>query len=248
MAVVVIYSSLLFIYFKHFNSSNFSNEQSVWGTFGDFFGGTLSPIIGIFSIYLTYKIISKQNEDSEQNEFKNMFQILFDTLPKAKESIVINRLEGQKAILKLNSELKKTYSRSYVINGQNSSNFQLNIEKAFYIIREDSKNSFDPFMKNLYNVLKFIDSYCLDARKEDYVDLLRVQFNTHELVFIFYNAIGSRDHSNFKNLLIKFNFLKEVIFSDEINEELLILYNIDLQKKPLIFRIFNYEMAITKFK
>lgn len=66
-----------------------------------FFGGTLGPIIGIFSIYLTCKIIYKQSEESDQNEFKNMFQILFQSLPVEKKEIAINKLSGDRGSAKV---------------------------------------------------------------------------------------------------------------------------------------------------
>jgi hypothetical protein len=51
--VILVYGILLYKYFSHFNSG-YSYENGDWGTFGDFLGGSLSPLIGIISIILTY--------------------------------------------------------------------------------------------------------------------------------------------------------------------------------------------------
>lgn len=246
LIVVIIYSTLLYIYFNHFDSSKFSDDNGKWGTFGDFFGGTLSPIIGIFSIYLTYKIIYKQSEESDQNEFKNMFQILFQSLPEEKKEITINKLTGDKAILKLNNDIELYYTMASEEDKNVIKNHQKNIENAFWNIQGDAKDSFGPFMKNLHNMLKFIDSYCAENRKNDYADLLRAQFNTHELLFIFYNSIGSTKHVQFKQRLKKFDFLKDIKDDEKIDANLRVLFNEHTSKKTISFSFFNYHITITE--
>ncbi|OJX49636.1 MAG: hypothetical protein BGO88_15505 [Flavobacterium sp. 38-13] len=246
LIVISIYSVLLYIYFNHFDSSKLSDDNDKWGTFGDFFGGTLSPIIGILSIYLTYKIIYKQSEESDQNEFKNMFQILFQSLPEEKKEISINKLVGDKAILKLNSDFKLYFEINSKKDSNIPKNHQKNIENSFLSIKGDAKDSFGPFMKNLHNMLKFIDSYCADNRKSDYADLLRAQFNSHELLFIFYNAIGSTKHSKFKNRLIKFDFLKDIKDDNSIDPDLRNLFKVKQSKYPINFSVWKYHIRIEK--
>lgn len=51
------------IYFYNFFSFNFSKEGNVWGTFGDYFGGVLGPVLSFILIYL----VVKEGIDSRKN-------------------------------------------------------------------------------------------------------------------------------------------------------------------------------------
>lgn len=46
----VVIVSVLGIYIHQFASTGMSNEQAVWGQFGDFVGGTVNPILGFLTL------------------------------------------------------------------------------------------------------------------------------------------------------------------------------------------------------
>lgn len=73
---VMIYSTLVItfviaIYIFNFFSHPISKETSDWGSFADYFGGILNPLIGIANllvfIYLTFQVSKIENERQASN-------------------------------------------------------------------------------------------------------------------------------------------------------------------------------------
>lgn len=250
--IIFVYVILLYKYFSHFNLG-YSNENGDWGTFGDFLGGSLSPLIGIISIILTYNIINNQSKESRQTEFKNMFQILFDSISD-KETIIERKgrpnLSGKKALLRINKDIESVYKSERRKNP--TDNALESFEKSFWSVYDDIKGSSSPYMKVLHNCLKVIDKHCLEERQEAYSSLLRAQLHPDELVFIFYNAIASDDFKSFKSRIEKYSILKDIA-GYELPTEL------KEQYKPSAFeenkkearkithynRVFSFEMKFT---
>ncbi|MCA6065805.1 putative phage abortive infection protein [Chryseobacterium sp. RG1] len=209
--VIIVYLILLLLYFIKFHAS-LSSSNEKWGTFGDFLGGSLSPLIGIISIVLTYNIINNQNKENRQSEFKYIFQILFDSVDIKRD--VIRRkfnnkdLKGIDAINRINKDIESTYNfeKKNNVTTDNLISFQT----SFWSVYDDINESSSPFMKVLHNCLKMIDKQCLDERKEEYASLLRAQLHSDELIFIFYNAIASDDFKAFKKRIEKYSILKDV--------------------------------------
>jgi len=205
--VIVIYAILLLMYLLHFNGG-LSNDTANWGTFGDFLGGALSPIIGIISVVLTYKIINNQNLQDNQTEFKYMFEILFNSINEKQKSIKWKKLKGDLALVRINNDMEKIFA------GLKQSRSKINslelMRKAFWSVHEDINRSSAPFMKNLHNCLKAIDNHCADNRKKEYADLLRAQLSKEELIFIFYNGLAHDNFKNFKARVEKYGILKDV--------------------------------------
>jgi hypothetical protein len=250
--VVLVYVILLYKYFSHFNSG-YSNQNGDWGTFGDFLGGSLSPLIGIISIILTYNIISNQSKESRQTEFKNIFQILFDSISD-KEKIVERKgrpnLSGRNAIFRINKDIESVY-KSEKKKNPTSNAIEL-FEKSFWSVYDDIKGSSSPYMKVLHNCLKAIDKHCIEARQEAYSSLLRAQLHPDELVFIFYNAIASDEFNDFKSRIEKYSILKDIA-GYELPQELRELYKPsafeedkkEIKKITQHNRVFSFEMKFT---
>lgn len=208
--VILVYGGLLTLYFKQFNQG-FSIKNDNWGTFGDFFGGSLSPLIGIISIVLTYNIINNQNKENRQSEFKYMFEILFDSIDQKREIIerkVRITLNGKKALNRINKDIKSVYEFQ---KRQNPALTDIQaFRNAFWSVYDDINASSSPYMKVLHNCLKTIDKNCVSERQEQYSSLLRAQLHADELIFIFYNGIAHDDFSNFKKRIEKYSLLKEI--------------------------------------
>jgi hypothetical protein len=249
--IILVYFILLFTYFSHFNSG-YSSENGDWGTFGDFLGGSLSPLIGIISIILTYIIINNQTKESRQTEFKNMFQILFDSIPE-KEKIIERKgrpnLAGKKALFRINRDIESVYKSEKKKNPND--NFHELFKKSFWSVYDDINGSSSPYMKVLHNCLKAIDEHCIEERQETYSSLLRAQLHPDELIFIFYNAIASDDFNNFKARIEKYSLLKDIA-GNKLPAELRDLYKsrafeeeILEGKKIYQNRVFRFEMKFT---
>lgn len=248
IVVISIYIILAIFYFNNFqNGISISNED--WGTFGDFFGGTLSPIIGIISIYLTYNIIYNQIKENKQSEFKYIFQILFDSLDTKRNSITWNQNNKSfteiKAIQRINSDIESLYS--YLKDKNKTKTDIENFQDAFWSIYEDINGSSSPYMKVIHNSLKSIDKNCLDERKEEYSSILRAQLNSDELIFIFYNSISTSNFKNFKNRIEKFSILKDVS-EYKFPEELKVLMGKKAFDEQSSLSIINRELKLKLLK
>ena len=67
-AVIAI---VFFFYFLNFNYNyNLSSNQSDWGTFGDFIGGTLNPILSFFSLIALLFTIALQSKELESTRIE----------------------------------------------------------------------------------------------------------------------------------------------------------------------------------
>lgn len=250
--VIVVYILLLCNYFIHF-SSGYSDKNDDWGTFGDFLGGSLSPLIGIITIILTYNIINNQSRESRQAEFKNIFQILFDSINN-KIDIVERKgrpnLSGKKAIFRINKDIESVY-KSEKRKNPNTDTLKV-FKNSFWSVYDDIKGSSSPYMKVLHNCLKAIDRHCIEERQETYSSLLRAQLSPDELVFIFYNAIASDDFEKFKLRIEKYSILKDV-YGYNFPQELRELYDPkafeedikEIKKITHQNRVFSFEMKFT---
>lgn len=109
-----LFGVVLALYLMEFNNG-FSNENSDWGTFGDFLGGTLNPIFGFLSLIAllltialqskelestrielersasaqekTEAALNKQSDTQQKQQFENTFFSLLDQHNKALEKI-----------------------------------------------------------------------------------------------------------------------------------------------------------------
>ncbi|GHT45408.1 hypothetical protein AGMMS49965_22320 [Bacteroidia bacterium] len=57
--------------------NNTCGEPSAWGEFGSFYGGVLSPLVGILSICLLYITLKKQNEFNKIQQTASDLDIMF---------------------------------------------------------------------------------------------------------------------------------------------------------------------------
>jgi hypothetical protein len=64
-AIIVVGISifLLFLYFKQFGSLGLSSDNGHWGTFGDYFGGVVNPIVGMLTVFLVLHSIRIQRRE-----------------------------------------------------------------------------------------------------------------------------------------------------------------------------------------
>lgn len=104
IAIVLIIIPLIF-YVLNFHDQYFSSESSDWGTFGDYVGGVVNPVIGLLNvivlIYLTLKI-ADIDDKNRIDEKKNRVNENLDNL----------RLTGFKELNAFYIQLVKILSKS----------------------------------------------------------------------------------------------------------------------------------------
>ena len=210
LIVISLYIILLFMYKKTFPIS--STDNTDWGTFGDYIGGSLSPIIGIIGIVFTYNIINNQNIENRQQEFKYMFQILFDAITQKKEIIESTKRKstkkGHAAFPVINRDIESVWK--FKKKQSPSSDPVVLFREAFWSVFEDINHTSAAYMKNLHNCLKIVNKNCIDDRRREYADLIRAQLSPEELIFVFYNSLASDTFASFRSNLEKFSILKDI--------------------------------------
>jgi hypothetical protein len=80
-------------------------------------------------------------------------------------------------------------------------------------------------MKNMLNCLRVIDKFCESEHKKKYTDLLRAQMDSDDMIFLFYNGIGSSDFVDFKERIEKYTMLQDIGNSSVVDADIKGLYN-----------------------
>ncbi|ESS73927.1 hypothetical protein MGMO_8c00640 [Methyloglobulus morosus KoM1] len=67
IVVIICFIVLIIVGFYFYNFHNgLSKDNGVWGTFGDYVGGILNPIIAAFAFYLIAKTYELQKTELEE--------------------------------------------------------------------------------------------------------------------------------------------------------------------------------------
>ncbi|MCC7596743.1 hypothetical protein IGS61_04550 [Janthinobacterium sp. FW305-129] len=132
--VVVISLVLLGLYFKQFGALGLSSDNGHWGTFGDYFGGVINPIVGMLTVFLVLHSIRIQRRElrasldelAKSNDalilqnstlsLQNFEQTFFSWLKMYREQIAALQLETHDGVLSERTGLmamKKWYDNRF---------------------------------------------------------------------------------------------------------------------------------------
>lgn len=124
MFIVISSYSIAFIFL--FDKSKLSSSPSDWGTFGDYFGGLLNPLISFLNVYITIEIAkavqSFSREQSERHERVQLDQSKMQAAAQhsaalhqtqVQERITNYQVEAQREMIKrqLKFEVQREFSR-----------------------------------------------------------------------------------------------------------------------------------------
>ncbi len=90
ISAIVVMAAVFILYFSNFNGK-FTSQPEYWGTFGDFVGGTLNPILSFFALLALLITIILQNRELEAT----------------RDEIAQSRLAAQEQVLHFKNESKK---------------------------------------------------------------------------------------------------------------------------------------------
>ena len=63
IAFVIIIPTIYILWFNILNEQPLSKDSSIWGTFGDFMGGVLNPVVALLAFYwLTKSVLIQKTE------------------------------------------------------------------------------------------------------------------------------------------------------------------------------------------
>lgn len=171
----------LVFYFGNFNNG-LSNDQSVWGAFGDFLGGILNPVLTFTTVYLLIRSLDAQRQTlghSEQqlSEAKNTFELQQKTEQiKQFESLffvfteIASRTYSNFSVIGNNSRAAYgheavTYITTRIVEALDRKE---NPSTVFDGIDDDNHNSIYGVVQSYCSLFKIIDEFCPEDEKEKY--------------------------------------------------------------------------------
>ena len=103
VAIIVVYG---FYFFKFFSGFKFSDQTGVWGTFGDYVGGILNPILSFFSLIaisltltLQIKELKNSKDESKRTDVHRLIEKLAERINKNYKEEKIELNNGSQAYL-----------------------------------------------------------------------------------------------------------------------------------------------------
>ena len=236
---------LLFVfgfYFYKFALLGLSNNQELWGQFGDFVGGTLNPILAFLSFMALLYTIKIQTDELKLSR---------EELEATREELKGSRIaqQEQSESLKLQNEATKLQmfentffqvinlfiqNRAEIIYGTNNSikplskilrNLKIEEGKTTETIYDEFYEKFEAYtgtyFGQTYQVIKFIDNSNI-GNKQRYINIFRAQFSKDELVFLFYHCLGTIGKRKLKKLVEGYEFFEHLILNEDIEKQLLV--------------------------
>ena len=228
-------------------------NQESFGAWGDFFGGVLNPILTFLTFMgLLITIILQQTELREaREEFKGQKEALENQQIEMKIQSFDNKFfQMMNFFTEMRKEIKISTLRkdfeSDIYNDYNSYNKQKKKSSrtllSFFNNQFHSKNSqFKYYFLNLYQILKYIDEDIPNQKlSKKYINFLRAQLSTDELILLAYNAIGVQSFTtnNYQLLVEKYEFFEHLELNDfsSNNYNISKIINCILQKyNPSVF-------------
>ena len=155
----------------------------------------------IITLHLQVNSIREARENSEEEHFQGIFFRLVKL-----EQNVLNGIEGYSFRQKFSG--RRLFSDFYdKLRNQFESLYKaypnedqlLLINKAYSAFYEDEQSNVGHYFRTLYNIVKFVDTS--KARdKHTYINLLRAQLSSNELLLLFYNCLSDKGNKRFKPL------------------------------------------------
>ncbi len=221
------------MYFFNFHGS-LSNQHEKWGTFGDFIGGTLNPILSFFALIALLKTIELQfqqlkisqdelklsrNElaksakaltEQSKNIQKQNFENTFFNLLSLHNNIVNNLKTSSPNVISTIQRRESVYDeyqgKEVFKKIINEINFEQDIIIQYIKIYEQYQTIIGHYFRNIYQILKLIDKSDIENKKF-YTNILRAQLSNDELLLIFLNGVTYGKEKT-KPLMERYEFLE----------------------------------------
>ena len=250
-----------YFYFSKHSLSWLSGEVEELGQMGDFFGGTLNPILAFLSfclLLITIKLQSKELKNSTkelaksskalkkqskslkiqnfENTFFNMINLhnqivdnsslmtrkshfdyrdasILSTIPRNmhENKKYVYAILGKKVPIEEDKDYhgRKAISKLFdILDLYISLNKgSLTINKFYDNFYEEYNEIVGHYFRNIYQILKFIDSKELKDKKF-YSNILRAQLSSKELALLLINSLSDYGKNKLFPLLVKYEFME----------------------------------------
>lgn len=183
------------------------------GQYGDFMGGVIGTILSVVLLYLTLKL---QREDSTNNsriykaqQLNDEFFHLLNMYHRILDALSFNDddsfYEGKIALHKNVEDMYGSFDSSISLPIRRKA--AVSVYQSFYARERD----FAPvYFRTLYRICEIIDNAnCEEAKKVEYIKILRAQLTDSELILMRYNAMTPLGYK-FTDYINKYNILKHI--------------------------------------
>lgn len=222
----------------------FAGEQPMGGLenlalFGDFFGGTMNPLLSFLALIALFYTINIQSRELalSRDELRNSadaltsqnatlkkqhFDSSFFEMLKMHNSLVddiditfshlhagANRFQGRDTFDKLIDVFNRRYEG--IQNQSPDISEEDKIERTYQSFYSSHNPDLGHYFRYLYNLIKYIDRNSSELNDPRmYSNLVRAQLSDDEVVILFYNCLSSLGREKFKPLVEKYSLLKHL--------------------------------------
>ena len=227
-----------------------------FGTFGDFLGGVLNPILTFLSFMaLLFTIILQQREihsakkdainlqrekleqrlSEERRQFENTFFQMLAIHNTIVNSMDVdrgkskNKLHGRDCFKHFRDLMLDAYKRA---SEDDELKRSIAAHDAVWVLYQ---NDLGHYYRYLYNIIRFINES--DVKKMRYIRILRAQLSDFELLVLFYNGPLAKKFKEYVEFFTLFNNLPKDLLFDRSHEDFYAASAFDetAPKEPLSF-------------
>ncbi|VXC46717.1 conserved hypothetical protein [Pseudomonas sp. 8O] len=173
----------LVFYFGNFHGG-LSDQQSVWGAFGDFIGGILNPVLTFTTVYLLIKSLESQSKtlihsEAQLNEakrtfslqektekikqFESLFFVFTEIASRAYSNFTIadgkSRYTGNEAVTLVSEWMVEALKQN------------TKVDRFFEITDEQNHNAIYVVVQGYCSLFKIINEFCPEEEKQKYASI-----------------------------------------------------------------------------
>lgn len=224
---VICAGSVIVVYKTHF-SGDYLVDHAAWGQFGDFFGGTLNPILAMLSLFailgaliiqsreLSHSTSALKEQSAHLNvqAFENTFfsmVLLYNENVKTLDLEETEKKEaynlGRGAFRILLRRLQTNYEnvKKYHSTGRDEREI---IAQAYKVFSADNDRFVGHYMGSLKSIIDFIEARS-PSNSLQYYSIVNAQLSANERLLIFYHSLNCSGSLALDNLN-KYNFFGDV--------------------------------------
>lgn len=234
---VICCATVAFVYRSNFPGSIVASHEA-WGQFGDFFGGTLNPILAMLSLFAilgaliiqsrelssSTSALKEQSEHLSLQAFENTFFAMVQINSENVRSLDLEDTEksdgynpGRGAFRFLVSRLKISYEFTSKYNAAGKDEREV-ISLAYSNFYTSNDRFIGHYLSGLERIIEFIEMR-RPADKGQYYLVVGAQLSQNELLLLFYHSLGCSGVLSVENLN-KFNFFDKLTDKSLFNTQL----------------------------
>jgi uncharacterized membrane protein len=242
IGLAAIGGAISIILYRTYFDGAIEADNVKWGTFGDYFGGTLNPILSflaLIAVLLTIALQRKEMSDSSQasqiDSFeRNFFELLrhhmfiVDDLSMEKsvieETTSFNPFDGGAATTKLfnqkgracfkhlRDELERIYYEETLGKSIKPDEYPLYIKQAYSKFAEEYEHKIGHYFRFLYRVFKHINESNLENKKKKHYSGITRALLSSNELALLFYDCFYSKGAKFSKLIIKFRLFENMEF------------------------------------